>query len=60
VGASLPPWIFSVDPWVLVVVFLADNVLNLTSGRTWDAFVFARAFLFLSTLAGVVAWWTPR
>ena len=59
-GASLPSWIFSLGPWVLVVVFIAGGVLNLTNGRAWNTFVFAPTFLFLSVLAGVVAWWAPR
>ncbi len=59
-GTSLLSWIFWLGAWVLVVVFLAGGVLNLTSGRTWDTFVFAPTFLLLSVLAGVVAWWAPR
>ncbi len=59
-GAWLPPWIFSLGPWVLAVVFAAGGVLNLTSGRAWGTFVFAPTFLLLAALAGAVGWWAPR
>ncbi len=59
-GASLPHWIFLLGPWVLVAVFIGGAVLNLTSGRPWDTFVFAPIFLLLAVLAAVVAWWAPR
>ncbi len=59
-GASLPTWIFSLGPWVLLVVFLGGAALNLTGNRPWAPFVFAPTFFFLSVLAGVVAWWAPR
>jgi len=59
-GSSLPTWIFSLGPWVLVVVFLGGAAVNLIGSRPWAPFVFAPSFLVLSVLSGLVAWLAPR
>jgi hypothetical protein len=54
-GSKVPPWVFALGSWALVLALLAAAVLNFLAETKWEVLVFGPVAVLLSIAAAVVA-----